>query len=403
MGRGRPPTSVGTWGSIRTKEVRPGVHRARTRIRDKDGVTREVTATGTTKAAAERALMEKLVTRSTPTQQVVTADTTIAKLADLWLSYLRAEGRIESTTIKEYERVLTGVVLPELGGLRLREATTSRIDLFLLRVRGRSVNRQRKAKVVLGAMIDMAVRHDALPVNPVRQTSRVRRTKTEPRSLTVEDLATVRAAVRAWMTKDRPGPKPTSDMADIIDLMLATGARIGEVLALRWSDIDLDAPRPNLTINGTIKTEPGKGTYRKATPKSAAGVRTVVLPDFAVEALCRRRKSARANPSDAVFPTRNGTWQQVNNVERRWRQIRQDTGLEWVTPHTFRKTVATLISERVSSETASQQLGHSSPAITREFYISKPAIAADVAHVLQELSDPSGTEDDANTWGISAE
>jgi integrase len=347
--------------------------------------------------------MEKLVDRSTPTRQVIAADTTIAKLADLWLSYLRAEGRIENTTIKEYERVLKGVVLPELGGLRLREATTSRIDLFLVRVRTRSVNRQRKAKVVLGAMIDMAVRHDALPVNPVRQTSRVRRTKTETRSLTVEDLATVRAAVRAWMAKDRPGPKPTSDMADIIDLMLATGARIGEVLALRWSDIDLDAARPNLTINGTIKTEPGKGTYRKATPKSAAGVRTVVLPEFAVQALCRRRGSARTNPYDAVFPTRNGTWQQVNNVERRWRQIRQDTGLDCVTPHTFRKTVATLISERVSSETASQQLGHSSPAITREFYISKPAIAADVAHVLQELSDRSGNEDDGNTWGISAE
>lgn len=74
-----------------------------------------------------------------------------------------------------------------------------------------------------------------------------------------------------------------------------------------------------------------------------------------------------------------------------------------MTPHTFRKTVATLISERVSSETASQQLGHSSPAITREFYIAKPAIAADVAHVLQELSDSSGTEDDTNNWGISAE
>ena len=84
-----------------------------------------------------------------------------------------------------------------------------------------------------------------------------------------------------------------------------------------------------------------------------------------------------------VLPTRKGTWQHVNNVERRCRQIRQDTGLEWVTPHTFRKTVATLISEPVNSETASQQLGHSSPTITREFYIAKPAIAADVVHVLQ--------------------
>jgi len=49
--------------------------------------------------------------------------------------------------------------------------------------------------------------------------------------------------------------------------------------------------------------------------------------------------------------------------------------------------VATLISERVDAETASQHLGHSSPAITREFYISKPAIAADIAHVLEELAE----------------
>ncbi len=81
MGRGRPPTSLGTWGRIRTTQVREGAYRAHTRIRDKDGVTREVMATGTTAAAAERALREKLVDRATPTQQAITADTTIAKLA----------------------------------------------------------------------------------------------------------------------------------------------------------------------------------------------------------------------------------------------------------------------------------------------------------------------------------
>ncbi len=76
--------------------------------------------------------------------------------------------------------------------------------------------------------------------------------------------------------------------------------------------------------------------------------------------------------------------------------------MDWVTPHTFRKTVATLISERVSAETASQQLGHSSPTITREFYISKPAIAADVAHVLDELAGPTPS-DGPNTSGIRGE
>jgi integrase len=388
MGRGHPPTSLGTSGKIRTRPIREGAYRAHTRIRDKDGVTREVMATGTTAAAAERALREKLVDRATPTQQAITADTTIAKLATLWLNYLRNEDRIEAPTINEYERVLNKVVIPELGGLRLREVTTSRLDMFLVRLRVTSVSRQRKTKVVMGAMLGMAVRHDALAVNPVQQTSRIHRERSETRSLTLEDLTMVREALRAWTAKQRPGPKATSDMADIIDLMLATGARIGEILAVRWVDVALDATRPNLTINGTIKTEPGRGTYRKASPKSDASVRTVVLPDFAIAVLKRRQAAARENPNGAVFPTRNGTWQQVNNVERRWREIRKDSGLDWVTLHTFRKTVATLISERVDAETASQQLGHSSPAITREFYISKPAIAADVAHVLEELARP---------------
>jgi len=347
-------------------------------------------------------LREKLVNRATPTQQAVTADTTIATLAALWLTFLRDEGRIEDTTINEYERVLDKVVIPEQGGLRLREVTTSRLDLFLVRLRATSVSRQRKTKVVMGAMLGMAVRHDALAVNPVQQTSRIHRERSETRSLTREDLTTVREALRGWTAKQRPGPKASSDMADIIDLMLATGARIGEILAVRWVDVALDATRPSLTINGTIKTEPGKGTYRKASPKSDATVRTVVLPDFAIAVLKRRQAAARENPNDAVFPTRNGTWQQVNNVERRWRQIRKDTGLDWVTPHTFRKTVATLISERVNAETASQQLGHSSPAITREFYISKPAIAADGAHVLDELA-AADPEPDPNTSGISGE
>ena len=313
-----------------------------------------------------------------------------AKLAALWLKSLRDKDRIEATSINEYERVLSNVVNPELGGLRLREVTTRRLDLFLVRLRSTSASRQRKTKVVMGAMLKMAVRHDALAVKPVQQTSRIHRDKSEPQSLTLEALDTVRQALRDWTAKQRAGPKASSDMSNIVDVMLAIGARIGEVLALRWADITLDADRPNLTINGTIRTEPDKHTYRKARPKSDSSVRTVVLADFATAVLRRRVTAARENSNDAVFPTRNGTWQQVNTVERRWRQIRKDTGLEWVTPHTFRKTVATLISERADDETASQRLGPSSPAITWEFYIPKPATAADAAHVLEELARPGG-------------
>jgi integrase len=291
--------------------------------------------------------------------------------------------------------VLDNLVLPSVGGLKLREATTGRLDRLLLRLRDQSVNRQRKAKVVLVAMLDLAVRHDAIPTNPARGTTRVHRPKQETQALRIEDLVKIRAAVRRWVNADRPGPRATGDMADIIDLMLATGCRIGEILALRWSDLNLDGDLPTLTVSGTIKTETGKGTYRKATPKTDTSQRTVVLPRFAAELLRVRREFATRNQNDAVFTTRNGTWHQVVNIERRWRQIRKDTGYKWVTPHTFRKTVATLIFEASTSELASRQLGHSSSRNTRDHYIAKPPVSPDLSELLERLAESDHTSADS--------
>ena len=93
-------------------------------------------------------------------------------------------------------------------------------------------------------------------------------------------------------------------MADITDLMLATGCRIGEILGLRWSDLDLDGDLPILTVSGTIKTD-RKGHLSEA--HAAVG----------------RQLANRCAP-----PVRG----RVVNVERRWRQISKDTGFEWMTP-----------------------------------------------------------------------
>lgn len=56
----RPPLPLGTWGTITTEKIRDGSYRALTRFRDPDGNTRRVTATGPSKAAAERALRDVL-------------------------------------------------------------------------------------------------------------------------------------------------------------------------------------------------------------------------------------------------------------------------------------------------------------------------------------------------------
>jgi integrase len=248
----------------------------------------------------------------------LTSNATVADLVDHWLHQLRADGRLERTTINEYERILRALVLPRLGGLRLGELTTERFNKVLSDLGAYSLNRQRKAKVVTGAMLDTAVALGALEHNPVRGSLSISRPRPIAQALTPGEVDEVRAALQASLTKDRPGPKSSGDMADIIELMIATGARIGEVLALRWRDIDLRTR--TLEINATIKTESGLGTYRK----SLSHTRLVALPEPAVLVLDGRRSRVSDSENDAVFRTRNGTWQQVNNVERRWRQIRHE-------------------------------------------------------------------------------
>jgi integrase len=164
-----------------------------------------------------------------------------------------------------------------------------------------------------------------------------------------------------------------------------TGTRIGEALAVRWEDLDSSEQPPTLTISGTIVYVKGKGFYRQPWTKSDAGYRTIVLPKFVVAILEWRRAQAKPNDLDAVFVSRNGTWLSPHNVRRQWRAAREDTGLDWVTPHTFRKTVATLIDREADTKTAAAQLGHKNEEITTTYYIQKAQVAPDVSSVLDTL------------------
>jgi integrase len=383
----RPVLPIGTCGKIRTEKLGPNRFRARARFRDYDGTTRDVEATDTTGPAAVRALKVKLRDRTTPTGDEINRETRLSKLAELWIEEIAAEERLTPQTIHKYQTGVRAAVVPALGSLRIREATVGRLERFLRDIARDRPAAAKTAKVVLNQMFALAVRHGAIPINPVRDTGRLRRGRRNVVSLTDEHLEAVRAAIRDWQqpVAGKPGPRHTGDLADIVDLMLATGARIGETLALRWKDLDLAAKRPTLTICGTIVYVKGQGFFRQEWPKSHASYRTVVLPRFAVGTLMARKLVAADNPHDAIFASRRGTWLSTNNVRRQWRQARAATSLTWVTPHTFRKTVATLIDREADAKRAAAQLGHASEEITSAYYIAKPALAPDVSDILEQL------------------
>jgi integrase len=159
-------------------------------------------------------------------------------------------------------------------------------------------------------------------------------------------------------------------------LSLFTGMRLGEVLALRWSRVDLD--KKLIQVREAVEHTKVHGTRFKA-PKSKAGRRDITLPDILVNVLREHRKSQLELrlrlgigklPDDAlVFADIDGNPLQRNVVSNQWCRLAQRIGMPEVTFHALRHTHASqLIDAGVDIVTISKRLGHAKPDITLRVY-----------------------------------
>ncbi|MDV7101647.1 site-specific integrase [Gordonia amicalis] len=381
---GRPRLGIGTYGKITRSQLGDGRWMARARYRDFDGVTRQVKAHGATGAKAEAALKDAIRERHRAAGgDDLTADSTVADLLDRWMGDVRNSDRSQST-VEYYERAVEKFIKPGLGAVTLRESTVGQIDRFLRAIP--TPSGQRDARVVLRQAFALAARYDCVPHNPVTDAYRPPTSRAKPKALTVDDVQELRRRIRTWQDEQRLGPRRAHDLVEIVDVMLGTGARIGEVLALRWQDLtDLDADRVAATIAGTVVTSKGRGCYRQDRTKTDAGRRTVILPQFAVEALRRQRDRGIPSAEGLIFPTRTGAPRWPANVRTAWRKARGDD-YGWVKPHSFRKTVGTMVERELGVGAASIQLGHSGTAVTERHYVERAIDAPDTRHILDRLA-----------------
>jgi len=157
---------------------------------------------------------------------------------------------------------------------------------------------------------------------------------------------------------------------------LFTGMRLGEVLALRWSRIDLD--RKRLEVREAL--EPAKGGVGFKAPKTKAGRRDITLPDILVEALRDHRRAQLQSclqlglgrlPDDALlFAQLDGSPLNPSNVSSDWGTFAGRIGMPQLTFHGLRHTHASqlIASGRVDIVTISNRLGHAKPSVTLAIY-----------------------------------
>lgn len=380
---GRPPLRIGQHGKISRTKLSNGAWLARCRYRDTDGVTRIVERRGPADEfdqygkLAEDALIDVLKGRRPPAMgDEVTLDTPISTLIEWHLERLADDHR-SLATISTY-KFAAKKLNKFISAVRVHEATPARIDAAIRSMRiTHGATMARQSKTILRGALQLAVMASLLSANPVRDVQAIR-SNAQPKgatALTGEQLREVLAKLRgSTYCQNR-------DLVDPVTVLIATGLRRSELLALRWVDFDPEAAK--LSVTGKLVRATGHGLRRMDETKSAAGKRTLPLPQFAVDVLKSRRGRAFVGEQPMLFPSTAGTWRDPNNFAKQWRTVREDLGAPEITTHSFRRTVATLIDDAgLSARVGADQLGHTKVSMTQDNYMARNRVHTEVADLL---------------------
>ena len=334
--------------------------------RDDNGQRRiaYVTVQGTRKDA-EKELRAKLSTIDAGAH-VDPSRLTVGEYLDDWLAKA-APLTAGPKTLERYREFVRLQITPHLGTVKLQALRPKHVSDWhqtLIDEGHISLRTLASAHGTLRTALARAVTDEVLARNVARIAKPPKAEKVEVASLTEDQIADV---------LDKLSEDP---LYPIVAVAIGTGARRGEIAALTWADIDLDAK--TMTIWRSLEQTRAHG-IRPKTPKTKAGVRTISLPAVAVDALREHRiktlelrvaLGAGALPADApVFGSIEGDWPNPENITDHWRRTVKALGLPKVTFHALRHCHASaLIAAGLDVITISRRLGHSKASITLDVY-----------------------------------
>lgn len=244
----------------------------------------------------------------------ITSETRVADLAEFWLRAEIDSSDLAANTRIRYRGIAEKRIIPGVGGLLVREATVARMAAFIAKVSQESPSTANLCRSVLVGMFNVAVRHDARRANPMREIPAIPSPQKDVRVLNAREITELRRILHS----DKQAIH--ADLPAVVDVMLATGCRVGKALALRWSDLDL--VNGTVAISGTIVRDEKLGLIRQDRIKGRKP-RAMRLPQPIITMLLGRSVDGLpGGPLDLVFPTARLTPREVSTVNRQWRDFR---------------------------------------------------------------------------------
>lgn len=373
----RPPLPLGTWGKIRTHQLGPKSFRAIANYKDYDGVTRPVERVGESGAKATARLLECLRDRARRSSDgEIKPETKVAEAAKLWLKSVD-ESEKAARTKREYRYTWDRYLEKPVGGLRLCDVRVSTVNRVITGVRDR-VGRGAAAhcKVVLSGILALAVRHDAIEKNPVREIESLgAKKRKKERPVNSRNIGRLLGLFHSSQLAAQ------WDLVDTVDVLSGLGCRIGELLALDWTT-SVDFDKGTIKFHGTVIRVTGRGLFVQDHTKSRAGMRTIRPPSWVMDILKRRHTDSE---SEWVFPSSANTLRDPDNTRSRIRRVVAGTEFEGMHPHAFRHYVATVLDDAgLSAREIADYLGHERISTTQEDYMERGVVGEDAGPALAD-------------------
>jgi integrase len=318
----------------------------------------------------------------------------IGPYLEYWLENIVKRNR-RPATYALYETIIRLYLVPGLGAKSLARLSVPTVQVFLNQrlESGDSVRKVQVMRSVLSAALSRAVREELITRNVARHVELPEWRRNTFRPWTAEEAKRFIAASK------------TDPLHSAFVLLIVYGLRRGEVLGLRWDDIDFGAG----TIHVRQQIQRVRGELQLGPVKTHAGQRVLPLLELPRQALTAQLSRQLAHQADMgsawqgnglIFTTRTGRPVEPRNFIRSFRRICDEHGIRVITVHHVRHTVASLLKDlRVPARDAQAILGHTRISTTLEIYTDTADEAKrDALTRLHDLFDgaqqaPTATED----------